>query len=70
MQVAHFGRAEMTEARQHENEPSASTKQQSSRPRIVNSQELLRGEQEIYIAHQGDTYRLRRTRQGKLILYK
>jgi hemin uptake protein HemP len=60
----------MTEPQQRENQPSSSAKQQSSRPRIVNSQELLRGEQEIYITHQGDTYRLRRTRQGKLILYK
>ncbi|MEQ8784895.1 MAG: hemin uptake protein HemP [Pirellulaceae bacterium] len=40
------------------------------RPRIVQSQELMRGETEIFIDHHGETYRLRCTRQGKLILYK
>jgi hemin uptake protein HemP len=31
---------------------------------------LFRGRQEILIAHQGETYRLRITRNGKLILTK
>lgn len=31
---------------------------------------LFQGAQEILIAHQGDTYRLRITRNGKLILTK
>jgi hemin uptake protein HemP len=42
----------------------------SSPPRCVQSDELLRGEKEVFILHHGETYRLRCTRQGKLILYK
>jgi hemin uptake protein HemP len=37
---------------------------------IVKSEELLRGGQEIIITHQGETYRLRITRNNKLILTK
>lgn len=36
----------------------------------VDSAALLGGRDEIEIIHQGETYRLRRTRQGKLILTK
>ena len=32
--------------------------------------QLLDGRAEIYIRHQGELYRLRQTRQGKLILTK
>ena len=39
-------------------------------PRALESGELFAGRDEILIAHQGETYRLRRTRQGKLILTK
>ena len=39
-------------------------------PRPLDSIALLGGRDEILIAHGGDTYRLRRTRQGKLILTK
>jgi len=38
--------------------------------RSYDSQELFRGRQEILIEHSGDAYRLRITRQGKLILTK
>ncbi|MDX1948273.1 MAG: hemin uptake protein HemP [Pirellulaceae bacterium] len=34
------------------------------------SEELLGDKSEILIRHGGETYRLRRTRQDKLILYK
>lgn len=34
------------------------------------SQEILRGATEALILHDGQTYRLRLTRHGKLILYK
>jgi hemin uptake protein HemP len=34
------------------------------------SQEILKGATEAIILHEGQTYRLRLTRQGKLILYK
>ena len=39
-------------------------------PRTVCSDDLLRGEKEVWILHHGETYRLRCTRQGKLILCK
>jgi hemin uptake protein HemP len=34
------------------------------------SEELLGSRTEVLIEHNGELYRLRRTRQGKLILYK
>ncbi len=36
----------------------------------LDSVALLGGREEVEIVHQGETYRLRRTRQGKLILTK
>jgi hemin uptake protein HemP len=39
-------------------------------PRPLVSAELFGNRDEILIAHDGETYRLRRTRQGKLILTK
>ena len=38
--------------------------------RLVDSRALFGGEHEIGIVHAGETYRLRITRQGKLILNK
>lgn len=38
--------------------------------RVWNSDDLLGGDTEALIMHHGQTYRLRRTKQGKLILYK
>lgn len=38
--------------------------------RVFDSAQLLGGHAEIYIVHQGEMYRLRQTRQGKLILTK
>lgn len=37
---------------------------------MLDSAALLGGRDEVEIVHQGETYRLRRTRQGKLILTK
>lgn len=37
---------------------------------VISSQTLFKGAQEIAIEHQGSLYRLRITRQGKLILNK
>ena len=37
---------------------------------VLSSEELLDGRAEIMIEHNGDLYRLRHTRQGKLILTK
>ena len=39
-------------------------------PASVSSTELMRGRQEIVIVHQGKSYRLQQTRNGKLILTK
>jgi hemin uptake protein HemP len=38
--------------------------------RTLRSDELLQGQVEVLIAHGNDTYRLRLTRSGKLILQK
>jgi len=37
---------------------------------VWRSEELLGDRAEVFILHNNETYRLRRTRQGKLILYK
>jgi hemin uptake protein HemP len=43
----------------------------AARPvRTVSSETLFAGEGELVIVHRGDPYRLRITRQGKLILTK
>ncbi len=39
-------------------------------PRSVDSETLLKGDTILLIQHQGETYRLQTTRQGKLILTK
>lgn len=36
----------------------------------ISSRELLQGAREVLIDHEGETYRLRLTRNGKLILHK
>jgi hemin uptake protein HemP len=42
----------------------------TSTQKTISSGELLAGEQEITIAHNGTNYRLRLTKQDKLILTK
>jgi hemin uptake protein HemP len=37
---------------------------------LIRSEELLAGAQEVLIEHVGQSYRLRLTRSGKLILHK
>ncbi len=39
-------------------------------PRMLDSQELLRGQNAVAITHNGALYRLQTTRQGKLVLTK
>ncbi len=39
-------------------------------PRTIRSEDLLGGEKEVVIVHEDQLYRLRRTRNGKLILQK
>lgn len=43
---------------------------QGQAQRIVESRDLFCGENEILIAHDGSIYRMKITRQGKLILNK
>lgn len=38
--------------------------------RVVRSDELLQGQRELFILHEGQLYRLLRTRNDKLILQK
>ncbi len=53
--------------------PSLSGMQPQPQPSpapVLDSAELLGARDEVLIVHGGETYRLRRTRQGKLILTK
>lgn len=43
---------------------------QPERPSTILSEDLFRGGREIRIQHAGEVYRLRLTRNGKLILHK
>ncbi len=46
------------------------TPESAKEPATIDSEQILQGEQEILISHEGALYRLRRTRSGKLILHK
>lgn len=50
--------------------PPSSTGHPTPTPRRIRSEDLLQGDLEILIEHHGETYRLRQTRSGKLILQK
>lgn len=50
--------------------PVVETSPSDEQRRVWKSDDLLGGDTEALIVHQGQTYRLRRTKQGKLILYK
>jgi hemin uptake protein HemP len=54
----------------HDAESSRPEAQGERFPREFDSAELLRGEKEILIRHAGEVYRLRLTRNDKLILQK
>lgn len=54
---------------QHLNSTSTPNKEEITQPRLK-STELFRTAREIVIEHDDDEYRLRLTRQGKLILTK
>jgi hemin uptake protein HemP len=49
---------------------SGATPGPATRPGVLDSVALLGSRNEVEITHQGETYRLRRTRQDKLILTK
>lgn len=50
--------------------PSKNNSPLQSQVRVVPSTALFGDRDEVLIVHGGETYRLRRTRQGKLILTK
>lgn len=50
--------------------PPAPVTMQVQRNRRVDSHELFRGGNEVFIVHKGEEYRLRITRNEKLILTK
>jgi hemin uptake protein HemP len=53
--------------------PQSSFRQRESVPpstRVLRSEDILAGQREVQILHEGETYRLRVTRRGKLILQK
>jgi hemin uptake protein HemP len=49
--------------------PPASTSRNDP-PHTISSEELLQGRRELFIEHDGQTYRLRVTSRGKLYLTK
>ncbi len=50
--------------------PVSESEPASGLPRSVASEDLFRGQRELLIHHAGEVYRLRLTRNGKLILNK
>lgn len=53
-----------------EQETAPATAPTAQAPRVIESRDLFRGRTEILIAHDGSIYRMKITRQGKLILNK
>jgi hemin uptake protein HemP len=51
-------------------EPPSSTGAPPTPPRVLDVAQLLAGRDEVRLLHRGQEYRLRITRQGKLILTK
>lgn len=50
--------------------PADSKTDEATNSCVIRSEDLLKGSQELRIVHEGETYRLRLTRNGKLILHK
>lgn len=51
-------------------QPTPSDPALRKQARVIPSEELFAEQQEVHIEHAGETYRLRKTRAGKLILTK
>ncbi len=62
----------MDDRTRHDPEPPAPEEGTPAgcRPRVIESATLFAGRREVDIRHGGETYRLRVTRNGKLILNK
>ncbi len=54
----------------NEHDAVAAVKPIGQAQRILESRDLFRGQTEILISHEGAIYRMKITRQGKLILNK
>lgn len=59
----------MTDEIRSKAQPCRGTTNRSA-PRSISSKTLLAGAERVLIEHEGETYLLQRTRQGKLILTK
>jgi hemin uptake protein HemP len=53
-----------------ENDFSFKLNHNDSKPKVYESPQLFRGDKEIQINHEGELYRIRITRNGKLIMNK
>lgn len=62
-------RPETKHSAQHLDDSSAARKE-NTRPGAIDSRTLFRNADVVHIDHQGFTYTLRKTRNGKLILTK
>ena len=51
-------------------QPRPTPPDSASEEQVVDSRDLLRGKRELQISHEGEVYRLRVTRNGRLILNK
>lgn len=54
----------------HETTSNPPLRPDDKSPRVLPSEELLQGQKEVMIQHEGEIYRLRLTRNGRLVLYK
>lgn len=54
----------------HAPQPARAAEGRADPPPVWHSEQLLGKHVEVLILHNNEVYRLRRTRQGKLILYK
>jgi hemin uptake protein HemP len=61
---------ELVDMNDQAKEPAKIPTESPNRQRTLRSEDLLQGAKEVLIAHGEETYRLRLTRNGKLILHK
>jgi hemin uptake protein HemP len=54
----------------HDEQPHEPPRPQTNQHAVVDSRDLFRGTKELQISHEGEVYRLRVTRNGRLILNK
>jgi hemin uptake protein HemP len=71
-QSTHHAEEQLHPDARHQRPDACPTQQpaQASLACVISSEALLCGQPSVNITHQGATYRLQKTRQGKLILTK